>query len=126
MLSDIIEGLVGPVTGLISKFVADKDKVNEIAYKIATLAATNAHKNAMAQIDVNKTEAAHKNLFVSGWRPALGWVCVLALGNNYLIVPYWADAVALDTGEIMPLILGMLGLAGARTVEKVKEVARKS
>ena len=54
----------------------------------------------------------------------MGWVCVLALANNYLLVPYVDDAIALDTGEIMPLVLGMLGLAGARTVEKVKEVAR--
>ncbi len=121
MIGDIIKGLVGPITGLISEFVEDKDKANEIAYKIAEL----AEANSLAQLEVNKTEAAHKNIFVAGWRPALGWVCVLALGNNYLIVPYWADAVSLDTGEIMPLILGMLGLAGARTVEKIKEVARK-
>lgn len=122
MLGQIVQGLIGPITGLISEFVEDKDKANEIAYKIAEL----AEANSLAQLEVNKTEAAHKNLFVAGWRPALGWVCVLALGNNYLIVPYWADAVALDTGEIMPLILGMLGLAGARTVEKIRQVARKN
>jgi hypothetical protein len=126
MISEIVRGVIGPVTGLISEFVEDKDKANEIAYKISTMAASHAHANALGQLAVNKQEAAHKNLFVSGWRPGLGWVCVLALGNNYIVVPYWADAITLDSSQLMPLIMGMLGLAGARTVEKVQGVARKS
>lgn len=126
MLGDLVKGLIGPVTGLISEFIEDKDKANEIAYKLATMADEHAHENAQGQLEVNRQEAAHKNMFVAGWRPGLGWVCVLALGNNYLLVPYVADAVALDTAELMPLVMGMLGLVGARSVEKVQGVARKS
>jgi hypothetical protein len=125
MIADIVKGLIAPVTGLISEFIVDKDKANEIAFKISTLAANQAHENALGQMDINKQEAAHKNLFVSGWRPGLGWVCVLALGNNYIVVPYFVDAVTLDSSQLMPLIMGMLGLAGARTVEKVNNVARE-
>jgi hypothetical protein len=130
MISEIVRGVIGPVTGLISEFVEDKDKANEIAYKISTMAASHAHANALGQLAVNKQEAAHKNLFVSGWRPAVGWVCVLALANNYLFMPYATavgiDIQPIDDSSMMAVLIGMLGLGVTRTVEKVKGVARKS
>ena len=67
--------LIGPVTGLLDKFIEDKDKKNAIAHKIATMAQEHAQELSKAQIEVNKKEAEHKSLFVAGWRPAVGWVC---------------------------------------------------
>ena len=85
------------------------------------------------QIDVNIEEAKSSSIFVAGWRPAIGWVCVLAYSFNYLILPLanfaahayglTADIVALDTGELTTLLFGMLGIGGLRTYEKIKGVA---
>jgi len=131
----MIEHLIGPVTGLLDKFVEDKDQKARLAHEIATLAERQAHELAQAQLAVNKVEASHTSLFVSGWRPAVGWVCCLGLGCNFLFIPV-ANFIltitespitvpALDLSEMMPVLLGMLGLGGLRTYEKTKNVARK-
>jgi len=130
-MTPFVTALIGPITGLISEFITDKDKAAELAYKVATRAEENAHTIKLAQIDVNKTEAAHKSLFVAGWRPAAGWVCVTAMGNNYIVVPY-VDAFSgltvpvLGLGELMPVLLGLLGLGAYRSFEKTKGVAREN
>ncbi len=82
-----------------------------------------------AQADINKIEAGSQSLFVSGWRPALGWVCGFIFASNYIGVPLlaWLSPLLalpppprLDIGEVLPVLLGMLGLGSLRTVEKVK------
>ncbi len=89
---------------------------------------------AKGQLAINVEEAKSPNIFVSGWRPAVGWVCVLAYAFNYLIMPLanWlvkfgdvnAPAiVALDTGELTTLLFGMLGIGTLRTVEKLKKAS---
>lgn len=127
---DLANILVGPVTALLDKFIADKDERARLAHEIATLSARQAHEIQKLQIQTNQKEAAHKSLFVAGWRPGAGWVCVLALFNNYVVAPY-VDAFtpitlpALDMGELMPVLLGMLGLGAARSWEKSRGVARE-
>lgn len=87
------------------------------------------------QLEVNKVEAASPNLFVSGWRPAIGWVCGAALAYTYLAYPLllWAGAlwfpgikppVLGNDGMLYELLLGMLGLGGLRSWEKIKGVAK--
>ena len=131
----ILSSLIGPVTGLLDKFIEDKDKKNSIAFELATLAEKHAQELAKGQIEVNKTEAAHKNLFVAGWRPAVGWVCCLGMASNFLVIPMANFALALShtpivipmiaLSEMMPVLLGMLGLGGMRTVEKMNNVQRE-
>ena len=75
----MLEALIGPVTGLLDKFIEDKDQNARLAHEIATMAEKYAHENALAQIEVNKTEAASRNPFVAGWRPFIGWTCGIAL-----------------------------------------------
>ena len=123
-MATIAASLVGPLSGLLSEFIEDKDKRNEMAHKVATMAATQAHTETMAQLEVNKVEAAHKSLFVAGWRPAIGWICGLAMFNNYVVAGYF-DVAAIELGEMMPVLLGMLGLGGMRSYEKTKGVARE-
>ena len=87
------------------------------------------------QMDVNKAEAANPNVFVSGWRPFIGWVCGLGFGVQFVFGPLaeWGSALyghpvkfpPMDTGTMMPLLLGMLGLGGLRTAEKIQGVAAK-
>jgi hypothetical protein len=88
----------------------------------------------LAQVEVNKAEAQSGNWFASSWRPAIGWVCVLGLGWQFVGYPFcsWAFATWLPqvsapvvvSDQLFELVLGMLGLAGIRTFEKVKGVAR--
>lgn len=85
------------------------------------------------QIDINKAEAANPNTFVSGWRPFIGWVCGAGCAWNWIGLPIAKAGLAMwghpldmspaDLSEMMPLLLGMLGLGGLRTIEKVKGVA---
>jgi hypothetical protein len=85
------------------------------------------------QIDINKEEAKSPSVFVSGWRPFIGWVCGSACAWNWIGLPI-AKAVSIYTGhplnispadisEMMPILMGMLGLGGLRTVEKLNGVA---
>lgn len=86
------------------------------------------------QTDVNAVEAAHENVFVSGWRPALGWTCAVAFAFIYVVGPMitWLSTMAgnpiplpsFNVDALMGLTLGMLGLGGLRTYEKVKGVSR--
>jgi hypothetical protein len=130
MIADIVKGLIAPVTGLISEFIVDKDKANEIAFKISTLAANQAHDVTLAQLDINKEQAKSPSLFVSGGRPAALWVCVVALANNAIVVPYaqsfGLDVVVLSDGQLDVVLYGLLGLGTVRTIEKVNKVARVS
>jgi hypothetical protein len=124
-IAAIASQLIGPVSSLISEFVEDKDKANELAVKVSTLAAEHGHAERIAQLRVNQQEAAHKSLFVAGWRPAVGWVCVLALFNNYIVIPYVPDAQAMSLTELLPVLGGMLGLSFNRTQEKRAGVSRE-
>ena len=123
-IATLVASLLPAVTNLVSEFVEDKDKANELAHKVSTMAAEQAHAETLAQLEVNKVEAAHKSLFVAGWRPAIGWVCGMALFNNYVLAGYF-EVNTLGLGEMMPVLLGMLGLGGMRTYEKDKGVARE-
>ena len=86
------------------------------------------------QLDINKAEATHRSIFVSGWRPFLGWVSGLSIGYVYLFQPILdmilqmfqvqVDWVQLDLGQLMPLVLGMLGLGGLRSFEKAKGLTK--
>ena len=83
----------------------------------------------LAQIAVNTEEARNPSLFVSGWRPAVGWCCALACGWNWLGLPISKLAAELlghpitlgpaDLGEMWPVLMGMLGLGGLRTLERL-------
>ena len=130
----IVKELVGPVAGLLSEFIEDKDQKARLAHEIATLAQKEAHKNAALQLEVNKTEAAHKSLFVSGWRPFIGWTCGLGMFGNFITIPFANFVLALLSYEIaiplvpletmMPVLMGMLGLGAMRSYEKTKQVAK--
>ena len=133
VVGNIVEGLISPVTGLISEFIEDKDKANEIAFKVSTMAATQAHEQALGQLKVNQAEAATGSLFIGGWRPGMGWVCVAGMAMNFIVTPLLGPVVSeytsvtlvpLDTSTMIPVLLGMLGLGGMRSFEKNKGVAK--
>ena len=117
----LLGSLVEPVTGLLDKFIEDKDQKAKIAFDLSTMAERHAQALALAQIKVNQEEAKG-NWFQSSWRPLIGWICGLSLAINYLISPICAGFGILipqaDMAVMMPLLLGMLGIAGMRSVDK--------
>ena len=125
----ILNSLIAPVTSLLDKFIEDKDQANALAHEISTLASKQAQELAKGQLEVNKVEAAHRSLFVAGWRPAIGWICGLALLYSTLLAPIlslWLTVPPVDSSLLTTVLMGMLGLGGLRTFEKIQSVARES
>ncbi|HEX2795989.1 MAG TPA: holin family protein [Immundisolibacter sp.] len=91
-------------------------------------------KLALGQMDINRAEAQSGSLFIGGWRPAVGWVCVLGLAYQFLAYPLlawlganvagWSAPPELDIVTLLSLVSGMLGLGWFRTNEKIKGVAK--
>ena len=131
----MLQALIGPVTGLLDKVIEDKDQKAKLAHEIATLAERQAHEAAMGQILTNREEAKHKSIWVSGWRPFVGWTCGVALAYHFVLVEIIRFGVALygaaipelpsfDMDSLMTVLLGMLGLGGLRTYEKQKGLTK--
>ena len=123
-------GLVGSVGKILDELhTSDEEKANA---KIKLQALENELKTK--QIDVNKVEAGHRSIFVAGWRPFLGWVSGISVAFVYLFQPFIVmvlkifgsdiELPTLDLSQLMPLILGMLGLGGLRSFEKVRGISK--
>jgi len=86
------------------------------------------------QADINKAEAVSNNLFIAGWRPFIGWVCGVAFAYHFIIQPVLAFAIANNGGKaelptfdmqsLSTVLMGMLGLGGLRTIEKIKNAPK--
>ena len=131
----MIQALIGPVTSLVGKFIEDKDQKNKLAHELATMAENHAQELAKGQIEINKAEAQHKSIFVSGWRPFIGWTCGVALAWHFVLAPFIMFICAylnviipelpqFDMGSLMTVLMGMLGLGGLRTFEKYKKITK--
>ena len=131
----MIESLIAPVTGLLDKFVEDKDQKNKLAHELATMADRHAQELAKGQLEINKAEASHRSIFVAGWRPFVGWTCGVALCWHFVLAPFviFASAYAgvalpdlptFDMSSLLTVLMGMLGLGGLRSFEKVKGLTK--
>jgi hypothetical protein len=128
----MLEKLIDPISNILDKFVADKDLKQKLEHELKT----ELHRANMAQIEVNKEQAKHSSLFVSGARPAIMWVCCLGLFWSFFLAPFlnWLIVVtgsnvtlpAIQTEGLLTLTLSLLGLGGYRSFEKFKGVARNS
>jgi hypothetical protein len=119
---NVVASIIDKVAGHVDKFTLDKEEKAQLIQEINK-----------AQIEVNKVEAGSTNLFVSGWRPFVGWTCGVALCYHFVLQPFLMF-VLLSIGNPMELpvfhmetlttvLMGMLGLGGLRTYEKVKRSA---
>ena len=123
---------IAPILGnVLDRFFPDKEKAAEAQRASESALLENAAQINLAQIEVNKAEAQHRTIFVAGWRPFIGWVCGIALAWHFVGVPVtvffiaWAGAEvpelpAFDMNSLMTVLMGMLGLGGLRTFEKMK------
>ena len=129
-----LTALIGPATKLLGKFIEDKDKKNELAHSIATMAEKHAQELSKGQIDVNKEQAKHPSIFVSGARPAIMWVCCLGLLWQFFVGPILTWGAMMWYPEMVPpeleveglvtLVMSLLGLGAMRSFEKSKNIAR--
>lgn len=132
MTIPVLGDIIKEVGDIVEKVVPDADKKMDIQLELARIAdAADAREDALlqAQAEINKTEAASGNLFVAGWRPAIGWTSALALLYTWIVAPvgkavlHLSELPAIPTDQIYPIVLAMLGIAGMRTYEKVSGVA---
>jgi len=123
----MLDKLIAPVTKLLDKFIPDADTKKRLAHEIATMSEKHAQEIALAQLAVNKEEAKG-NWFQSSWRPATAWVCVAGFTVNFLIsplaAPFGIEIPQADSGTMMPILLGLLGLGTMRSTERVKGVGK--
>lgn len=90
-----------------------------------------AQNPALAQAAINKVEAAHRSIFVAGWRPFIGWICGVGLLNHFLIFPYLHFlynvniAILLNPDDkLIDLVIALLGMGTLRSIEKLRGVAK--
>lgn len=117
-----------PIIGnLLDKIFPDKTKADEAKAKLLELQMNGELQQILGQLEINKEEAKNVNLFVAGWRPSIGWCCSLGLFYQFLIRPistgFGHEMPAIDIEALNTLLFAMLGVAGLRTVEKIKQVA---
>tara|TARA_R100000935_G_scaffold50913_1_gene77102 strand:- start:1027 stop:1410 length:384 start_codon:yes stop_codon:yes gene_type:complete len=124
----LLASLIGPVSGLLSEFIEDKDKANALAAEISTLASRQATELAKGQLEVNKAEAQSGSLFIGGWRPFVGWTCGVGLAYNVIIsqiLAIWFEVPTVDPSLLTPVLMGMLGMGAMRSYEKKNSVAKE-
>ena len=131
----LLNSLIGPVTGILDKVIEDKDQKAKLAHELATMADKLSHEQQLAQIEVNKAEAASGSLFKGGWRPFIGWVCGIAFGYHFVVQPIIVFVVALvgvnipelpefHMNTLLTVLGGMLGIGSLRTYEKQKGLTK--
>jgi hypothetical protein len=123
----MIDKLIQPVSDILDKFVADKDLKTKLSHQLEKeIISLNK-----AQLEVNKVEAAHNNVFVSGWRPFIGWACGVSLAYHFIIEPIIQYTLIVnnidyntpefDFSQLSTIVMAMLGMSGLRTYEKIKK-----
>jgi len=122
---------------VIDKLFADKDAANQAKLRMLELQQQGEFKAleadlliAQGQMKINEAEAASPDFFRGGWRPACGWICVTGCGWNWIGLPIarlvaelngiTIHASPADVSEMLPILLGMLGLGGMRSFERIK------
>lgn len=141
-MSGVWELIAAPVLKIIDKVIPDPAAKAAAQLELVRLQQTGELAElkadldlSLAQISVNNTEAQSPSLFVSGWRPFVGWMCATGLGFQVLLAPLleWGSDLLghatvfpmLDTSLLWTMLAGMLGIGGMRTFEKLQGVARQ-
>ena len=127
-IAETITGVAGKV---LDKFVQDKDLKAKLDHELNMA----FHEANLAQTEINKVEAASQNMFVAGWRPFVGWTCGVALLYHFLLLPLLhfilratgneVELPEFDFSHLSTILMGMLGLGGLRTYEKLRGVSRE-
>ena len=124
----------GIVESLLEKLIPDLKQREEAREKLQQMDTKGELDQILGQIQVNKQEAAHKSIFVAGWRPAIGWICAIAMLYHFIVRPILSpllaklgigDLAVLDWDQLSVVLTGLLGLGAMRSYEKVRGAARE-
>jgi hypothetical protein len=128
------EVFVRGVMTVVGKFLGNGNEADERKKQLESELIALFETQIKGQLKVNEKEAAHRSVFVAGWRPFIGWVCGVSIAYTYIFRPIATDVAAfygrhlflteLDSGALMALVTGMLGLGGMRTYEKWRGVSK--
>jgi hypothetical protein len=135
----LVTGLLPVLKEILDRVIPDTAEAERVRVQMEAELIQAANQESMAQIEVNKIEAAHSSIFVAGWRPFIGWVCGISLALLYIPTAVigtalwaWACIEAgalvprpeLGTAEVIALVLSLLGMSTLRSREKALGVAR--
>ena len=131
----LLSSLVGPAADLLDKVIPDQDLKRKLSHEIATMADKHAQEALLAQLEINKAEAASGSLFKGGWRPAVGWICAIAFAYHFVLQPLIIFVVAIagvdipdlpefQMNTLLTVLGGLLGIGGLRTYEKQKGLTK--
>ncbi len=131
----LLSSLVGPATDLLDKVIPDQDLKRKLSHEIATMADKHAQEALLAQLEINKAEAASGSLFKGGWRPAVGWICAIAFAYHFVLQPLIIFVVAIvgvdipdlpkfNMNTLLTVLGGLLGIGGLRTYEKQRGLTK--
>jgi hypothetical protein len=119
---------------LINKIFPDPAQADAAKLELLKLQQSGELATMTAQTDINKEEAKSASLFVSGWRPFVGWVSGSAFALHFLLLPvsnfilvannHKEVVLAFDMQTLLTVLMGLLGLGGMRTYEKVQGVTK--
>jgi len=131
----LIASLIGPVSGILDKVIPDSDMKTKLAHEIATMSDNHAQQALLAQLEINKAEAASGSLFKGGWRPFIGWTSGVAFAYHFVLQPLLVfvltasgvdlpDLPEFDMSTLLTVLGGMLGIGGLRSYEKTKGLTK--
>ena len=134
MISALISSVL-PIAGeVIDRLVPDKNAAAKAKTEMQKALVDAETAGILGNLEINKIEAASRSVWVSGWRPFIGWSCGFAMLYAYVAQPiltfglaqagYLIDLPRVELGEMMPVLLGMLGLGGMRSFEKLKGLTK--
>ena len=132
---DPISAILNISSTIINKLFPDPTQAAQAQLALIKLQQDGDLAAIVGQMDINKIEAGSGSVFVSGWRPFCGWICGFGLAYVSIIEPiarllatligYTGIFPAIDTTLTMQVLLGMLGMGGLRSLDKIKGVATK-
>lgn len=108
------------VADIIDKFVETEEEKKAAAVVLLKI----QQEPDKWQTEINKIEAAHRSMFVAGWRPAIGWICASALAWGWIVAPLLVffypgrELPAIEIGQAISLVMAMLGMGALRSYEK--------
>jgi len=126
----LLDAVVGTIGTVLDRVIPDKNKRAEAQEQLQNLLTTQDFQIAVEQIKVNAIEAQSDNIFKSGWRPSVGWICSIAFALHFVILPLFnwflmlcgkqPILVPFQMDTLLTVLLGLLGMGTLRTVEKMK------
>jgi hypothetical protein len=130
-----IPKMVDSALAIVDKFIPDKSARDKAEQDLRIEFIQLEKTQLQGQLEINKVEASNSNVFVSGWRPAIGWICGFAYSWSFVLQPMFSwvyviithnpsPALELNLSDLSFVLMAMLGIGGMRTYEKMKGISK--